>query len=617
MTIRNYEYGLLPPTTNADLVDEQLRHGHHYHNALIEIERERMAAVTALLAAHPDTEPLVAHATALRGQYEQAQLVIKSARQATRDRSETMAMRAEAKRLSGEWKAARLAVGEAKRSIYTDPTIVEGLARIEEHAAIRVRTARAATCAYWSTYLLAEQAMDGFRATKPPPGKPKLPPFFRRWTGEGRIAVQLQGGLDLAEVWGGDTQLVIEPVAWDADAARGDRRRASRTTLRMRVQSTDKGKPIWAEWPLILHRPIPPGSRIKVATVSKRRLDCRRWSWRLLLTIEIPDGLESQRVVPIGGAVALNLGWAATPGDAVRAGYLVGSDELTREVIVSRAVIDRVQKAEAIQSQRDRNLDVARSALVTWLRAHEPTLPSWLAERAILDRGPEPRRRSWHIGVWRSPARFFEFARVWRAQRFEGDSEGYELLEAWRYRDEHLQRYEAGMARGALLDRRETYRILAAEMARRYQFLIVDNFDLRTFAAEPEPEAATDKPARRRNQRHAAGSELRAALTNAFGAARTIRDRAADVTRPCSECQVINLWDAAKGREHTCSGCGTTWDQDANACQNLLRRWRERGAVDGGSETARVDSAVIRKESRTTRMLRGKRERKEAAAARE
>src|SRR4029077_12731815 len=125
---------------------------------------------------------------------------------------------------------------------------------------------------------LAEQAIDAAK-------KSKAPPQFRRWTGDGRVSVQLQGGLDLADLWSGDTQIEIRPVAptaHDPEARRGDRRRASRTIVRMRVLSTDKGKPVWAEWPMILHRPIPEGSRVKVATISRRRRDCRTWDWRLL-----------------------------------------------------------------------------------------------------------------------------------------------------------------------------------------------------------------------------------------------------------------------------------------------------------------------------------------------
>src|SRR5690606_40938800 len=118
-----------------------------------------------------------------------------------------------------------------------------------------------------------------------------------------------------------------------------------------------------------------------------------------------------------------------------------------------------------------------------------------------------------HMHAWRSPARFAALARWWRDHRFDGDAEAYELLEAWRYRDEHLQRYEAGLLRGALGHRREIYRRLAAHLARRYRTLVVDDTDLRAMQRSRAPESErTEIDAAKRSQRLAAGSERRAAL---------------------------------------------------------------------------------------------------------
>jgi len=628
--IKNYEYGLLDPTVNTDLIIDQMRLRHRYQNKLVEIERERRAAVAKVLLGHPDAEVIGTRVEELVKQLDEARCAIKATRKATRARSETVLMRERVKAIATELKGVRAELKAAKALASEDPIIAAAIEATATSANVQVRAARATCGTYWGSYLLAEQAMDAAK-------KSKAPPDFCRWTGDGRVSVQLQGGIDRDEAWGGDTQIVIAPVtptAHDPAASRGQRRLASRTTLRMRVQSTDKGKPVWAEWPMILHRPIPEGARIKVATVSRRRRDCRRWDWRLLLTLEIPDATIATS--PRTGAVALNLGWCQDDKDTVRAGYLVSSDgAVDRSVLVARQVIDRVEKSEAIRSQRDQNLDVMRSDLVTWLRAHESTLPEWIVDRTILSRAPraalakkaprpldapsvEPagssRTRSWHVIHWRSAARFSALVCAWKTQRFSGDSDGYDLLERWRYRDEHLQRYEAGLSRGALLDRRESYRILAADLAQRYRTLVIDNFDLRTFQESPKPEETrVEVPTAKRNQRHAAGSILRASLLSAFGESRVLRERSADVTRACSAvdaktgrtCGVINEWNHALARLHTCTHCGVTWDQDANACRNLLAAWRERGG-DVPLRIARADEVVEKpKETRSQRLRSG------------
>lgn len=629
--IKNYEYGLRYPSVNAALVTEQMRGAHRYYNQLVEIERGRRAAVSAILIAHPDTEALAARVAALVKQREEARLSIKVTRQATRDRSDTAAMRTRVKDLATELRAARQTLKTARDAIKTDAGVAAAIAAANDQAAARIRTARAACGVYWGSYLLQEQAVDAAR-------KSKTPPHFKRWLGEGRVSVQLQGGISTVELFGDDTQVQIVPVSPDAHdrgKSRGARRLASRTVLRLRVQSTEKGRPIWAEWPMSLHRPIPEGSRIKVATVSCRRRDCSSWDWRLLLTLEIPDGVaEHARPIPRDGAVALNLGWCKRPDGAVRAGYVLSADgHVDREVVVERSTIDRVESAEAIQSQRDKNLEKMRPDLVTWLRAREADLPPWLVERTILAReprpapasdgahasqplhapqasaaSPRPRARVWHVAQWRSAARFRALAFAWRAQRFEGDEEGYQLLEKWSYRDEHLDNYASGMRRGALLDRRERYRRLAAELATRYRTLVVDDFDLRTFQQSPAPEDdRVERPAAKRNQRHAAGSELRGALLNAFGPERTNRESSVDVTRRCNDCGQVDILDRAVAtREHTCSSCGATWDQDKNACKNLIDRWKtnERIGEGGPSEVARAAMSAPHKESRTERLRR-------------
>ncbi len=653
--IKNYEYGLLDPTSNASLVMDQMRAAHRYYNQLVEIERDRRSAVSEILIGHPDTEALAARVTDLAGQREAARLAIKAARKATRDRSETAQMRARVKDLAAELKAARAELKAARDAIKDDPVVTAAIDAADARATDRVRQARAACEAYWGSYLLQEQAVDAAR-------KSRTPPRFKRWTGEGRVSVQLQGGISDAELFGDDTQVQVAPVSPDAHdpgRPRGVRRLASRTVLRLRVRSTEKGKPVWAEWPMILHRPIPDGARVKVATVSRRRRDCRRWDWRLLLTLEIPDAAATARPLPAGGAVALNLGWCRRPSDAVRAGYVLSDDgAVDREVAVPRSTIDRVEKSEGIRSQRDRNLDAMRGALVAWLRSREAALPTWLVERTILSRErrvPEPgceaeapsqeqlgaprvkpspyltprledspletagstRPRSWHVAQWRSAARFRALALAWRARRFADDDGGYQILEDWRHRDEHLERYESGLRRGGLLDRRERYRLLAADLAARYRTLVVDDFDLREFQKSPKPEdARVERPVAKRNQRHAAGSELRAALLNAFGPARVLRESSVAVTRTCHACGQVDDWDHAAAREHTCSGCATTWDQDQNACQNLIGRWHssERLGADGSAEAARRAKSAPRKESRSERLRRTRWKREDTGA---
>jgi hypothetical protein len=206
--------------------------------------------------------------------------------------------------------------------------------------------------------------------------------------------------------------------------------------------------------------------------------------------------------------------------------------------------------------------------------------------------------------MWRSAERFRGLAFAWRKQRWNGDEMGYQLIEAWRYRDEHLQRYEAGLLRHGLSDRHERYRILAANLASRHRTLVIDNTDLREFQRSPTPESGR--------------VELRAALVNAFGEARVMKLCFERITMPCHGCGQIDQWDPAATLMHTCSSCGKTWDQDRNACLNLLAKGRrEREGAADGTVGARTQMSTPRKESRSERLRRNRWKDRPAEAARE
>ena len=58
---------------------------------------------------------------------------------------------------------------------------------------------------------------------------------------------------------------------------------------------------------------------------------------------------------------------------------------------------------------------------------------------------------------------------------------------------------------------------------------------------------------------------------------KVVKKDCAYTTQMCGQCGAVETWDAEPAIMHTCASCGATWDQDDNACVNLLR---EDGALD-------------------------------------
>jgi hypothetical protein len=497
--VRVYKYGLLPPSQGGETVAEQMRAAHRYQNQLIEIERTRRATIRAVLGGHDTVSPLEAQVATLTEALTATREAIRASRSEHRTRAIPAALAEEATRLKAERTAARAALRQAKRALRLDPTIQAAIAEATRTAAAQRRAARAACGVYWGSYLTIERAVD---ATRTAP----VDPHFRRWTGEGSVAVQLQHGLDVdAVLAAADTRLQIDlrpqPVPKRPRRDGQPRTHHGRPLPRVRVRIGSEGRrPVWAEWPLVYHRPLPPNGRVLWAQVHRRRVASRE-VWDLCVTVE-----ESTPETPAGDrVVAVDLGWRRTDAESLRAGRWTNGIEAA-DILLDVRHRTTLRKVEDLRSIRDQQQNEIHLALVEW-RAAQDILSPELSDRLL------------HLPQWKSPARFAALAHWWRDHRQPGDETIYPALEAWRQRDKHLWWWEAHARRRALLRRREQYRRLAADLAARHDVLVIERLNLSELARIPAPDETRESHPRARSQRvETAPSELRLALVQAFQA---------------------------------------------------------------------------------------------------
>jgi hypothetical protein len=611
-TTRVYKYGLRPPTENVDLIDEQISRAHSYYNKLIEIEQEKSARYRAVVSAHHDieTQEQVAaqHKAAVVALVEE----IKAWRIKARKKIAPKEMRdklAEAKAVS---KAAYATLRELRHTIKTDPEIVARLQEVYDWCAVARKQARK-ECrkplegmrgCYWGTYLLIEQSVDAAReaaikqakeaakavakdaakATPPPEhGERRVKrhlgvPHFRRWTGHGSVGAQIQHGLSIAEVMScEDTRLRIEPVpetAWD----KGHKRECW-TMLWLRIGSNGR-TPIWAKWPVILHRPFPLGAQIVWVKVLREKIEAK-YRWSVHLTLRIPI----QKPTCGDGSVAVDIGWRRTE-DGMRVGYWQDGARYHDILMLPNNVITEFQKLEDLQSIRDKNKNVMYIAFKAWLDAQDKrTLPEWFRE-AIRT-----------IHTWKSPARFAALAIRWRDKpdtkppvfnRWPGDDAGFALIESWRKQDKHLWTWEVNLRDQVQRHRREGYRVIAAQLAQTYGTLVLTDFDLRNIQRHVAMESDKKEiELVRWQQKTACCSNLRQCLTDAFKSrgGRVVTVEAKLVTRTCHVCGYAEPWKRPAELNHTCDGCGRTWDRDVNSTTNMLRRAYEGPLPEKKKET--------------------------------
>lgn len=588
-----YRYGLLPPVEGADRVSEQLFLAHRYRNTLVEIERGLRAALRDMEERF-GLRPAFVAVNEAKARTALAATQLKAARAKTRTRAASKELTDALRDARAAEKAAKQAFSAKRAELRDDPAMLAERERLQELANELKKSARKHCNVFWGTYQLVEDAMRESAKMPLYDGAEPNDPHFARWGDAARqsISVQLQGGMDVADVAGNDTRFRIGPaIVPPSELARWERKRIRlgdpnwmpregkaqlRRTLYIRIGSNDDRSPVWASFPMIMHRPLPVGAVIKRATVSKKMIGPRE-EWSTTITIVLPHG---HRREPCGeGAVAVNLGWRVRE-DALRVATFRGHDmPVGEEFTLDAYRIAGLRKASGIAAVRDKNFDAIRVVLTEAFRAFGE-LPEWIRKDVA------------SLGKWKSPDRLQRLVTHWKTHRWTGDDAIYATVETWRYRDHHLWEYERGQCVGSLRARRDYYRNFAAMLARRYGVLVLADEDLRDLARVPAAEDEDGGIASTRSNRQlAAPSELRTALMQAFAArgGEAVRLPAGNKTRTCNACGVVNTFDAVKELRHVCSACKVEWDIDDNHDANLLAEYRERCGDAAKAGIARGD----------------------------
>ena len=449
---------------------------------------------------------------------------------------------------------------QGEKVVFTDEDENQ-IANADEVAWEAIRQARGKCDVYWGTYLCIEEAAQAAARSV---FKTRSQMSFRHWGGPGLLAVQIQKGMTPVDLLKGEDNRVRL-------IGTGKHRK-----LYLRIGS-DGRVPVWGVFPIFYHRDLPPQSVIKWVRVTTHQVGTHvKYAAQFIL-----DGEGSKRPVPTKETIAVDLGWRKFQDDGFRVAKWRDNAGDTGELRFSEQLLQRWQKTEDLHSIRAKNFNLAIKQL---LAADRQTWPFWLFEATA------------HAGRWESQSRLAGLVIRWRTNRFDGDTPIYDAMEAWRKQDKHLYEWESNQRLNVLRSRRENYRLFACFLAG-YKQVVFEDLDLRDFAEHPDkdepPETFITKGARPRRFK-ACLSELRACAKDAVGRAggQWIELPAAYTTQRCAVCSVVRPFDAARNLMRTCE-CGATWDQDDNACSNLLRAAKSWNEADTRSQV-QADTILVK-----------------------
>lgn len=569
MTVYAYQYGCLPPLDWSDEAADCLWRQNKLWNALVEIERDQRARYLALMAEDPAVAALEAQLTTLTARIEAAMSARKAARARERKRvptpaldDEIRALTAERRELAAQTKAARSAARVAAK---------EPLAALtaERYEAVKLARQQAAEGGlWWGHYnaVLASYEVARVRAMKE-----GTELKFHAFDGQGRFTNQIQGGATEADLF------ARRGPAWLTRPEPGAYRNPRIVLLSVTIRTVE-GERRMLTLPTVLHRPLPEGARIKMIVVTRRRIGTR-FRWAALFTLDDP---APATVNGAARACGINPGFRIV-SDGLRVATRWDTRGREAHVVLPTRWLERMQFVRELQADLDTRLTEAHTGLRAWWRADDPAIE---AARVAL---PEPVRERL-VRIVAAPKigapKLAAAALAWRAwwEETQGcrldqpaarpdsadacDCTGLRSLEAWRRWDKR-RRDEMDNLRGKLLrERRELYRVWAADVARDHAVVAVTELDLRQIAAlEPRPGEETALHAiARSNRQLAAPSELIDALKVAcqrHGAQCLLVKGAASA---CHACGAV----VAPGADLivSCPHCGAIWDQDVNAARN-------------------------------------------------
>ncbi len=533
----NWVYGARTPDI-SERVENTIYRAHKYRNALCELElskRERLYMLLGRLA--PDYVRLDKCVGQLESMLAELRMNIQKekVRQKTKHPKGLEEVKAKVIEVRSLLKESREKRKTAKHEAYETPAMIAAMKENEDRHKAECVIAKDDANLYWGTEAIVKMACRSFSNG--------APPKFKRFTGEGQLAVQLQGGLDCEDaVTKANTLCFIEPtVGKDANCF-------------FRIGSCE-GRPVFAQIPIRFHRPLPEGGRIKWAYLERRKM-ANKSKWSIRLNIDIP--MQSGR--DIYSWVAVHCGWK-TYGDGIRSAVWQGSDGKHGEVFLSSEHLKDYDRLDAVKSKRAGLFNESIEKLIEFANAHSNgELPDWFREK----------QKSFHL--WKSAARLAALVHHWKENRFVGDDIFHSMVKRVK-KDKHLWQHERRLSARVAKRRNHQYRNFTSQMSDQYGVLYYSQIEVAKLVKNSAPEELKrDIPQVHRNAGHAAISTLIQFMKEKFPL-HAVEVGTENLTRQCANCGEIcdgSEADSSK-RTYTCQ-CGKTWDVDDNALANTIAK---------------------------------------------
>jgi hypothetical protein len=570
-------YGLRDPLNWGPDIEDELRRQNQFWNRLVEIEHRSRQGYFEIMQSFGDIEAMSAEIKELKERRDALKAERKAIWGRSRKRVATTELNSHIAELSTIIKSRAITLKEERTRFNEEAK--PRLQELNDGREAAVKAARQTCGCFWGNYNAVAMSYKVARVRAIKTGAELR---FHRFEGGGRITNQLQEAPETSEFLAfGTSQVKLTHVPGE---------RLALLSVTVYTGKNAEGKPTrrTVTFPMIYHRPLEPGFQVKQVAVLRRRV-ASKWKYHVVFTSTRKT--DEVLVPPIGPDVAIDLGWRKTP-EGLRVGTVLTRGEARPwHVMLPNDYLGKYERVENRQSRRD----LWKDEVLKDLKALD-----WSTAPAVLQALWEPLKRAPKL----STGRLAQLAMEWRNHNW---SRGDELVKKWQQRDidfamhvtravhlplwkddafleawrraDKLQWERQENRRQNLKDRQKNiYRCAAKRIVEGAGRIILEDLDLSKLARlETAGGELTElHKASRHNRQMAAPYELRMAIVQA----------AAKRGIPVIFHSGVSTWlhcgeriYPAKPDEliQRCPHCGEYWDQDENACINMLY-----GAVDEG-----------------------------------
>lgn len=341
--------------------------------------------------------------------------------------------------------------------------------------------------------------------------------------------------------------------------------------LVFQVDTDEKRQPVYLEFKMVYHRPLPEGAEIKRADIHRYR-EGKKWKHYVCFTLNIEKGVVGSH--PSTESCAIDMGHRYAPNEEdhgynVRFAYWSDTMDHQGEMLLPKSshrkncsIHERMDYVDAIASKRRLLFDQAKKDIVEWCKKTEAR-PPWLLEK---------------VSKVKTERRLVELFYWWQKERVEGDEKGFETLAKWRKTEEHLYPIQEDYRGRTLRHRKDHYYKLAHQLCRKYSTIAIENLKLdkmsernKTRKEKGKKEQDDLAKSARRNRTRVAISEFFNILgwvAKKYGTQIT-RVNPRNTSKTCHVCTKVT--QLASEPRYQCEHCGAEWDRDYNATRNILQ----------------------------------------------